>query len=119
MTHNSRSALLKFLELEILGPYDLAKVWSKLLQTRRAVGSVIFHTAIAFMGCTIIGSLVDAIAQITSSEVMAEIVIAITVISVAIQISPATTVFAVIIAVVSAVSYPTSRLSSSRWRLSS
>ena len=46
--------------------------------------SIIFHTAIAFMGCTIIDSLVDAIAQITSSEVMVEIVIAITTISVAI-----------------------------------
>ena len=62
----------------------MAKVWSKLLQTRRAVGSIIFHTAIAFVGCTIVGSLVDAIAQIVSSEVMAEIVIAIAAISVAI-----------------------------------
>jgi len=36
------------------------------------------------MGCSIIGSLVDASAQITSTKVMAEIVIAITVISTAI-----------------------------------
>ena len=48
------------------------------------MGSIIFHTAIAFVGCTIVGTLVDAIAQIMSSEVMAEIVIAIVVISVAI-----------------------------------
>ena len=48
------------------------------------MGSVIFHTAIAFVGCTIVGSLVDAIAQITSSKVMAEIVIAIAAILVAI-----------------------------------
>ena len=81
----------------ILGPYDLAKVRSKLLQTRRAVGSIIFHTAIAFVGCTIIGSLVDAITQITSSEVVAEIVIAITAILVAIQISPTTMVVAAVV----------------------
>ena len=68
--------------------------------------SIIFHTTIAFMGCTIVGSLVDAIAQIASSEVMSEIVIAITAISVAIQISPATMVFVAIIAVVSAVVVP-------------
>ena len=48
------------------------------------MGSVIFHTAIAFMGCTIVGSLVDASTQITSTEVMPEIVIAIVVISIAI-----------------------------------
>ena len=89
--------LLKFFELEVLGPYDLAKVWSKLLQTRRAVGSIIFHTAIAFVGCTIVGSLVDAITQITSSEVVVEIVIAIAAISVAIQISPATVVVTAIV----------------------
>ena len=68
--------------------------------------NIIFHTAIAFVGCTIVGSLVDAIVQITSSEVMAKIVIAITVISVAIQISPTTMVFTAIIAVVSAVVVP-------------
>ena len=48
------------------------------------MGSVIFHTAIAFMGCTIVGSLVDASAQIASSKVMAEIVIAIAAFSIAI-----------------------------------
>ena len=75
----------------------MAKVWSKLLQTRRAVGSIIFHAAIALVGCTIVGSLVDAITQITSSEVVAEIVIAIAVISVAIQISHATVVVAAVV----------------------
>ena len=48
------------------------------------MGSIIFHTAIAFMGCTIVGSLVDAIAQIAFSKVMAEIIIAIMAILVAI-----------------------------------
>ena len=38
------------------------------------------------MGCTIIGSLVDAIAQIAFSEGMAEIVIAITAIPIAIPV---------------------------------
>ena len=70
------------------------------------MGGIIFHTVIAFVGCTIVGSLVDAIAQIAFSEVMAEIVIAITAISVAIQIGPATVVFTAIIAVVSAVVIP-------------
>jgi hypothetical protein len=60
------------------------------------MGSVIFHAAIAFMGCTIIGSLVDASAQITSDEVMAKIVIAI-------WISPATVVITAIVAVIPAV----------------
>ena len=106
MTHNLAVVLLKFFELEILGPYDLVKVWSKLLQTQRAVGSIIFHTVIAFMGCTIIGSLVNAIVQIVFFEVMAEIVIAITAISVAILINPATVVIAAIIVVVSAVVVP-------------
>ena len=78
----------------------MAKVWSKLLQTRRAVGSVIFHTAITFVGRSIVSSLVDASAQITSTEVMAEIVIAIAAISIAIWISPATVVIAAIVMVV-------------------
>ena len=106
MTHNLAVVLLKFFELEILGPYDLVKVWSKLLQTQRAVGSIIFHTAIAFVGCTIVGSLVDAIAQIAFSEVMAEIVIAITAILVATLINPATVVITAIIVVVPAVVIP-------------
>ena len=70
------------------------------------MGSVIFHTVIAFVGCTIIGSLVDAIAQIAFPEVTAEIVIAITAIPVAILINPVTMVTAVIIAVISAVVIP-------------
>ena len=86
-----------FFELEVLGPYDLAKVWSKLLQTRRAVGSIIFQTAIAFVGCTIVGSLVNAIAQIAFSKVMAEIVIAITVIPVATLVDPMTMVITAIV----------------------
>ena len=65
------------------------------------MGSVIFHTAITFVGCSIIGSLVDAIAQIAFPEVAAEIVIAITVIPVAILINPAAAaIIAVILAVV-------------------
>ena len=67
------------------------------------MGSVIFHTAITFVGCSIVGSLVDAIAQIAFPEVAAEIVIAITAIPVAILINPATTA---IIAVISAVVIP-------------
>ena len=51
----------------------------------------------------IMGSLVDTITQIAFSEVMAEIVIAITAIPVAILINPATVVTVVIIAVISAV----------------
>ena len=54
----------------------------------------------------IVGSLVDAIAQITFSKVMAEIIIAITAISVAILLNPATMVIAAIITVVSAVVVP-------------
>ena len=70
------------------------------------MGSIIFHTVIAFVGCTIVGSLVDAIAQIAFSEVMAEIVIAITAIPVATLDNPATAVITAIIAVVSAVVVP-------------
>ena len=81
----------------------MAKVQSKLLQARRAVGSIIFHTAIAFVGYTIVGSLVNAISQIVFSEVMAEIVIAITVIPVATLVNPTTAVITAIIAVVSVV----------------
>ena len=79
---------MKLLELEVLGPYDLAKVRSKLLQTQRAMGSIIFHMAMTFVGCMIVGSLVDAIVQIVFSEVMAEIVIAITAISDATLVKP-------------------------------
>ena len=61
----------------------------------------------AFVGCTIVGSLVDAIAQIAFSKVMAEIVIAIAAISIAIRISPATVVIVAIVAVVPAVIVPT------------
>ena len=64
------------------------------------MGSVIFHTAITFVGCSIIGSLVDAIAQIAFPKVAAEIVITITAIPVAILINPA---IAVIVTVISAV----------------
>ena len=55
------------------------------------------------MGCTIVGSLINAIAQIAFSEVMAEIVIAITAIPVATLVNPATAVIVAIIAVVSVV----------------
>ena len=71
------------------------------------MGSVILHTAVAFVGCSIIGSLVDASAQIPSIEVMAEIVIAIAAILIAIWISSATVVIAAIVAVVPAVIVPT------------
>ena len=81
----------------------MAKVQSKLLQARRAVGSIIFHTAIAFVGCMIVGSLVNAIAQIAFSEVMAEIVIAITTIPDATLVNPATADITAIVMVVSAV----------------
>jgi hypothetical protein len=53
------------------------------------------------------GSLVDAIARIAFSEVMAEIVIAITVIPDATLVSPATMDITVIVMVVSAVVVPT------------
>ena len=62
--------------------------------------------AIAFVGCTIVGSLVNAIAQIAFSEVMAEIVIAITAIPIAPLVDPATAVITTIVAVVSAVVVP-------------
>ena len=55
------------------------------------------------MGCTIVGSLVNAIAQIAFSKVMAEIIIAITAIPIATLVNPTTTVITVIIVVVSAV----------------
>ena len=93
----------------------MAKVRGKLLQTQRAMGGIIFHTAIAFVGCTIVGSLVNAIAQIVFSEGMAEIVIAITMIPIATLVDPATTVImaivipvaAVVVLVVAAVAVPT------------
>ena len=56
-----------------------------------------------FVGCTIIGSLVDAIAQIAFPEVTAEIVIAITAIPVAILINPVTMVTTAIVMVVSSI----------------
>ena len=58
------------------------------------------------MGCTTVGSLINVITQIAFSEVMAEIVIAITVIPVATLDNPATAVITAIIAVVSAVVVP-------------
>ena len=64
------------------------------------MGSIIFHTAIAFMGCTIVASLVNAIAQIAFFEGMAEIVIAITVTPIATLVNPTTTVITAIVAVV-------------------
>ena len=76
---------------------------SKLLQTQRAVSSIIFHTAIAFVGRTIVGSLVNAIAQIAFSEGMTEIVIAITAIPIATLVDPATVVIMMIIVVVSSI----------------
>ena len=59
--------------------------------------------AIAFMGCTIVGSLVNAIVQIAFSEGMAEIVIAITMIPIATLVDPATAVIMTIVAVVSSI----------------
>ena len=70
------------------------------------MGSIIFHTAIAFVGCTIVGSLINAITQIVFSEVMVKIVIAITAIPVPTMDNPMTAVITVIIAVVSAVVIP-------------
>ena len=58
------------------------------------------------MGCTIVGSLVNAIAQIAFSEGMAEIVIAITAIPVATLVNPVTVVITAIIAVFLAVVIP-------------
>ena len=59
--------------------------------------------AMAFVGCTIVGSLVDAIAQIAFSEVMAEIVIAITAIPIAALVDPATMVIMAIVVVFSSI----------------
>ena len=59
--------------------------------------------AIAFVRCTIVGSLVNAIAQIAFSEGMAEIVIAITAIPIATLVDPATVVITAIVAVVSSI----------------
>ena len=84
----------------------MAKVRGKLLQTRRAVGGIIFHTAIAFVGCTIVGSLVNAIARIAFSEGMEEIVIAIMATPIATLVNPATVVITAIVVVVSAVVVP-------------
>ena len=70
------------------------------------MGSIIFHTAIAFVGCTIVGYLVNAIAQIAFSEGMAEIVIAITAIPIATLVDPATAVITAIVTVVSTVVVP-------------
>ena len=58
------------------------------------------------MGCTIVGSLVNAIAQIVFSEGMVEIVIAITAIPIATLVDPATTVITAIVAVVSSIIVP-------------
>ena len=58
------------------------------------------------MGCTIVGSLVNAIAQIAFSEVMAEIIIAITAIPIATLVDPATAVITAIVAVVSSIIVP-------------
>ena len=55
------------------------------------------------MGCTIIGSLVNAITQIAFSEGMAKIVIAITATPIATLVNPTTVVITAIVAVVSAV----------------
>ena len=52
------------------------------------------------MGCTIVGSLVNAITQIAFSEGMVEIVIAITVIPIAILVDPTTVVTTTIVVVV-------------------
>ena len=62
--------------------------------------------AIAFVGCTIVGSLVNAIAQIVFSKGMAEIVIAITATPIATLVNPAIVVITAIVAVVSAVVIP-------------
>ena len=64
------------------------------------MGGIIFHTTIAFVVCTIVGSSVNAIAQIAFSEGMAEIVIAITAIPIATLVNPATVVITAIIVVV-------------------
>ena len=71
------------------------------------MGGVILHTAMAFIGCSIVGSLVEASAQIASTEVMAKIVIAIAAISNSIRIGPTIAVIVAIVVVVSAVIVPT------------
>ena len=58
------------------------------------------------MGCTIVGSLVNAITQIAFSEGMVEIVIAITVIPIATLVDPTTAVIMAIVAIVAAVVIP-------------
>jgi len=58
------------------------------------------------MRCMIIGSLVNAIAQITFSEGVAEIVIAITTIPIATLVDSTTVVITAIVAVVTAVVVP-------------
>jgi len=58
------------------------------------------------VGCTIVGSLVNAIAQITFSEGMAEIIIAITATPIATLVNPTTVVIMAIVAIVSAVVIP-------------
>ena len=70
------------------------------------MGSIIFHTAIAFVRCTVVGSLVNVIAQIAFSKGMAEIVIAITAIPIAILVDPTTVVTMAIVAVVSSIIVP-------------
>ena len=70
------------------------------------MGSIVLHTAMTFVGCTIVGSLVDVIVQITFSEVMAEIVIAITAIPDATLVSPTTVDITAIVTVVSVVVVP-------------
>ena len=67
------------------------------------MGSIIFHTAITFVGCTIVGSLVNAIAQIAFSEGMAKIIIAIMAIPIATLVDPTTMVITAIVAVVSSI----------------
>ena len=70
------------------------------------MSSIIFHMAIAFVGCTIVGSLVNAIAQIAFSEGMEKIVIAITAIPIATLVDPATVVITTIVVVVSSIIVP-------------
>jgi len=70
------------------------------------MGSIIFHTVIAFVGCTIVGSLVNAIAQIAFSEGMVEIVIAIMAIPIATLVDPVTAVITAIVTVVSSIIIP-------------
>ena len=58
------------------------------------------------MGCTIVGSLVNAITQIAFSEGIAEIVIAVMAILIATLVDPATIVITAIVAVVSSIIIP-------------